>query len=192
MIKMTNVHKYKHDLAVLLEKIALRDQYALKQLSDQLLPHLTRQANKLLEDRDLCHDAVQETLLQIWHNASKYQRELGQPITWINSLLRYRALDILRYEQREQKRRNQFMEAQPLLSEAHDDSPINKLLQAESSSNLNGLINTLDPVNKNTLVMTYFYNYRQQETAIHLNQPIDTVKSRLRRSLSKLKVQLAA
>ena len=90
----------------LLGRITLKDQQALQQLYQKVAGKLNGIAMKLLNDADLSNDVLQETFLQIWNNAGEYRRNQGEPMTWMASLLRYRALDKLRSENREQKRRN--------------------------------------------------------------------------------------
>ena len=173
-------------LAHLLARITLKDQKALQQLYGKVAGKLNGIAMKILRDADLSNDALQETFLQIWHNASDYRRDLGEPMAWMTSLLRYRTLDKLRAENREQKRRDQYEEEQALFGEPQADSPITAMLQQDENSQLNRCLDTLDNMNKNAILMAYYYGYSREEIAIHVEQPINTVKSWLKRGLTRL------
>jgi len=141
---------------------------------------------KILRDEDLSNDVLQETFLQIWHNAGDYRRGESEPMTWMTSLIRYRTLDKLKAETREQKRRDQFEEVQELFGEVHARSPIAGLLKREIDSQLGHCLGTLDVLNKNAILMAYYYGYSREDIAIHVEQPLNTVKSWLKRGLARL------
>ncbi len=170
----------------LLARIALKDQKALQQLYDKVASRLNGVAMKILRDEDLSNDVLQETFLQIWHNAGDYRRGESEPMTWMTSLIRYRTLDKLKSENREQKRRDQFEEVQELFGEEYERSPIAGLLQKETDSRLSRCLGTLDALNKNAILMAYYYGYSREDIAIHVEQPINTVKSWLKRGLMRL------
>lgn len=173
-------------LAHLLARIALKDQKALQQLYEKVGARLNGIARKILYDNDLSNDVLQETFLQIWSNAGDYRRDQSEPMTWMTSLLRYRTLDKLRSENREQKRRDQFEEVQELFGEEAVASPMKGLLQGEADSLLHRCLSTLDMMNKNAILMAYYYGYSREDIAIHVDQPINTVKSWLKRGLARL------
>jgi RNA polymerase sigma-70 factor (ECF subfamily) len=173
-------------LAHLLARIALKDQKALQQLYDKVAARLNGVARKILYDNDLSNDVLQETFLQIWNNAADYRRDQSEPMTWMTSLLRYRTLDKLRSENREQKRRDQLEEVQELFGEETVASPMKGLLQGEADSLLQRCLGTLDMMNKNAILMAYYYGYSREDIAIHVGQPINTVKSWLKRGLARL------
>lgn len=170
----------------LLARIALKDQKALQQLYDLVASRLNGVAMRILYDEDMSNDALQETFLQIWHNADEYRRTQSEPMTWMTSLLRYRALDKLRVEQREQRRRNQLEEVQEIFGEDHATSPIKNLLLSEAGTLLQRCLDVLDVPNKNAILMAYYYGYSREDISIHVKQPVNTVKSWLKRGLARL------
>lgn len=170
----------------LLARIALKDQKALQQLYDKVAGRLNGVARKILYDDDLSNDVLQETFLQIWHNAGEYRRDQSEPMTWMTSLLRYRALDKLRAEQREQKRRDQLEEIQELFGENHAASPVKGLLQGEDDSRLQRCLGVLEVGNRNAILMAYYYGYSREDIAVRVEQPVNTVKSWLKRGLARL------
>ncbi len=170
----------------LLARITLKDQKALQQLYQKVAGRLNGIAMKILSDRDLSNDVLQETFLQIWNNAGEYRRDQGEPMAWMTSLMRYRTLDKLKTEKREQNRRDQFEEAQILFEDNHEGSPITRMLEQEDDNRLKGCLNTLDALNRNAILMAYYYGYSREDIAIHVEQPINTVKSWLKRGLARL------
>lgn len=170
----------------LLARITLKDQQALQQLYQKVSGKLNGIAMKLLNDADLSNDVLQETFLQIWNNAGEYRRDQGEPMPWMASLLRYRALDKLRAEKREQKRRNQYEEVQSLFGESDVNSPVVGMMQQDTDNKLSKCLETLDALNRNAILMAYYYGYSREDIAIHVEQPINTVKSWLKRGLTRL------
>lgn len=170
----------------LLARIALKDQQALQRLYQKISGKLNGIAMKILNDADLSNDALQETFLQIWNNASEYRRDQGEPMAWVTSLLRYRTLDKLKSEKREQKRRDQYEEVQSLFGETESASPMLSMLQKDSDHKLSQCLDTLEALNRNAILMAYYYGYSREDIAVHVQQPINTVKSWLKRGLARL------
>jgi len=170
----------------LLARIALKDQAALEQLYGIAAPKLNGIAMKILNDADLSNDVLQETFLQIWNNAGEYRRDLSEPMTWMTSLLRYRTLDKLKSETRERKRRDQHEEVQSLFDEEQSSTPLTEMLQQNIDNQLNKCLTTLDSLNRNAILMAYYYGYNREDIAIHLEKPVNTIKSWLKRGLARL------
>ncbi|OZG74369.1 RNA polymerase subunit sigma-24 [Hahella sp. CCB-MM4] len=173
-------------LEKLLARIALKDQEALEQLYKRVSPKLNGVAMILLHDADLSNDVLQETFLQIWNKAGEYRRGLSEPMTWMTSLLRYRALDKLKSENREQKRREQHQEIQLLFNSDVSGSPLAEILHKDSNNRLHKCLQALDVLNRNAILMAYYYGYSREDIAIHIEKPINTVKAWLKRGLGRL------
>ncbi|HCA75549.1 MAG TPA: RNA polymerase subunit sigma-70, partial [Alteromonas sp.] len=52
---------------------------------------------KMLQNTALAEEATQDAYIKVWHNAGSYQRGKGTVLTWIISIARYRALDLMRH-----------------------------------------------------------------------------------------------
>ena len=174
------------ELEKLLARIALKDQEALEKLYKRVAPKLNGVAMIITHDADLSNDVLQETFLQIWHKAGEYRRGLSEPMTWMTSLLRYRALDKLKSENREQKRREQHNEIQLLFEDDHFGSPLTAILQKDSNISLHHCLQALEVLNRNAILMAYYYGYSREDIAIHIAKPINTVKVWLKRGLERL------
>lgn len=179
------------ELERLLARVALKDQSALEALYTTCGGRLNGIARKLVHDSDLANDILQETFLQIWHKAGEYRRDLGEPMTWMTSILRYRTLDRLRADQRERKRREQYEEVSALFPGTGAVSPLSHLLDEASGAQLGICLNQLENPRRNAILMAYYYGFSREDIASHLEQPINTIKSWLRRSLVRLAECLA-
>jgi RNA polymerase sigma factor (sigma-70 family) len=83
-----------HDsLADLLARCALHDRRAFEALYQQASPMLYGLLLKLTHDRELAADLLQEGFVRIWQRASDYRPTLGQPLTWMGTIVRRLAID---------------------------------------------------------------------------------------------------
>ena len=80
----------------LLSATAQGDRTAFSELYHDTAGKLYAVSLQMLHRRDWAEDAVQEAYVRIWHNAGEYQQEKGTVLTWMISIVRYRALDMLR------------------------------------------------------------------------------------------------
>lgn len=86
-----------HDsLADLLARCALHDRRAFETLYQQASPMLYGLLLKLTHDRELAADLLQEGFVRIWQRADDYRLTLGQPLTWMGTIVRRLAIDRLR------------------------------------------------------------------------------------------------
>jgi RNA polymerase sigma-70 factor (ECF subfamily) len=84
----------------LLEAIAAGDEGALGVLYDRFGRIAYGVALRVLRDRALAEDAVQEAFLAIWRSATQYRLERAKPSTWVLTLVHRRAVDLVRREDR--------------------------------------------------------------------------------------------
>src|SRR5579859_1160400 len=88
-------------LKELLHAAAQGRQAAFQELYELVSPQLFASLVRILRRRDLAEEALQDALLSVWRNAGSYSVDKGAPMTWLVSICRYRALDMLRREKRE-------------------------------------------------------------------------------------------
>ena len=91
--------------------VARSDDAALAELYDRYGRSAYGLALRVLRDRALAQDAVQEGFLAVWRNAAKFEAERAKPSTWILTLVHRRAVDLVR---REQRRRGEPLESAPM------------------------------------------------------------------------------
>lgn len=83
-------------LEELIGRVALGDRDAFRQLYEQATPKLLGVALRILRDRALAEDAVQEALVKIWHAAAGYRSDRGSGMAWLMTIQRNKAIDMLR------------------------------------------------------------------------------------------------
>ena len=172
------------ELTLLLLETAQRDARAFRRLYDLASPRLLSSALRILRNRPLAEEALQESFISIWRNAARYDPLAGAPMTWMTAIVRNRALDLLR-------RRGETASAS---TEDLDEAAIGAnpsaeqaVLDMEMNEDLRRCLSRLEAAQRQALVLAYAHGLSHAELAAHLARPLGTVKSWVRRGLAALK-----
>ncbi|MGH3081278.1 MAG: sigma-70 family RNA polymerase sigma factor [Gaiellaceae bacterium] len=167
--------------AQLLEAIAAGDERALGALYDRFGRVAFGVALRVLRDRALAEDAVQEAFLAIWRSAARYRQERAKPSTWVLTLVHRRAVDLVR---REDRRR-----ADPLDEPAEDagDEVPDEVDLRERRAAVQAALQQLPDDQRQALELAYYGGYTQSELAERLGVPLGTIKSRMFAGLTRLR-----
>ena len=170
--------------------MALGDQQAFEELYVASSPNLYVVLLRILRRPEWAQEALQDCFLKVWQRSETYLPERGPALTWLLTLARYRALDLLRERQAEPQ-------IQVELSKAEQDSPLHFvspelpgaawLSHREESNRLSDCMEQLRPEEKQALLLVYYEGYTHLELAQLLGVPLGTVKSRVRRGLARLR-----
>jgi len=169
-----------------LEAVGRGDDDALGELYDRFGRLAFRLAFRILRDRALAEDAVQEAFLAVWRSADAYKRERAKPSTWILTVVHRRAVDIVR---REQSRRSEPLEVapEPSVGAADEDAVLRDRRAAVQAA-----LTELPGDQRQALELAYYGGLTQSELAERLGVPLGTVKSRMFAGLGRLRELLAA
>lgn len=173
----------------LLSATAAGDKQAFANLYKQTSGQLFAVSLKMLGRRELAEEALQEAYVKIWHNATEYQHGKGLVLTWMISIVRYRALDMLRYHK--VRKEDQFEDGQeamfeaPMSGEGADEGP------DITKTKLDDCMGELEPQQKQAIHLAYYNGLTHHEVVGHLDLPLGTVKSWIRRGLQQLQRCLA-
>ena len=177
------------DEALLLSRIAQRDRQAFSQLYDRYSGVLYSTIFRVLNNADESNDVLQDVFVQIWNRAGAYDRALGKPFTWAMTLTRNKAIDRLRTL----KRRYSFMEELTLEMEAethHRPFAGTELFSNDQSALVRAAVATLPLEQRQAIEMAFLGGLSQQEIAESLQQPLGTIKARIRRGMLRLRETL--
>src|SRR5512138_5444 len=83
-------------LADLLARTALGDRRAFAQLYDKTRAKLFGVSLRIVRERALAEEALQDGFVSIWNHAADYAAARGAPLTWMAAIVRNRSLDIVR------------------------------------------------------------------------------------------------
>jgi RNA polymerase sigma-70 factor (ECF subfamily) len=180
-------------LTDLLHACAQGRQAAFQELYRQVSPQLFAVLLRILKRRDLAEEALQDALLSVWRNAGSYSAEKGAPLTWIVSICRYRALDMLRRSRREVSLEQAGLGDEDGPTEIADASAGDAewVSKAEQRA-LEDCMQRLNDGQQKSLKLAYFDGCTHEEIAASLGSPVGTVKSWVRRGLESLKRCLEA
>jgi RNA polymerase sigma factor (sigma-70 family) len=181
------------ELGGLLARTGLGDRAAFAQLYERTSGHLFAVVLRIQRDRALAEELLQDIYVNIWKAASGFDAAQSQPLTWLTSIARNRAIDSLRRAG-----------AQPqLVSASRDDDddgpdateamadatpgPLDLLSRASDARQISLCMEGLTAQQRQSVALAFFDGLSHAEVAEHLRQPLGTVKSWVRRALMTLK-----
>jgi RNA polymerase sigma-70 factor, ECF subfamily len=175
-------------LAALLARVALADQRAFEELYRQTSAHLYAVSVRIVRDRSTAEEILQEAYVNVWHHAGSYDAAKSQPLTWLTSIVRNRALDSLRRREIDTVAADdRDDDAPPLEFPAEGPTPVEMLMSAADARSVRDCVDTLDGGTKQAIALAFFHGLSHGELAAHLRQPLGTVKSWVRRGLERLR-----
>lgn len=172
-----------------LARIVRGDQRAFAELYDRHARLVYSLALRLLQDRADAEDIVQEVFAQVWAQAARYEASRGAVAAWMLILTRSRAIDKLRA-----KRVRPEAAADASAAESVADLAASQdleLLSAEQVMRLQRAIKELPDAQRTALELAYYEGLTHVEVASRLNEPLGTVKTRIRQAVMKLREALA-
>jgi len=170
----------------LIERIADGDRQALRELYAGFAPPLFALALRLVGDRGLAEELLQDTFIKIWRHAEHYDSEKARPFTWAVTILRRGCIDALRH-----RRRRPDPEPLPATeTPSSDASAFEAAAAGEDVSQVRQALSALPPEPRRALELVLFSGLTQTEIAARLRRPLGTVKSWIRRGLLDLRNSL--
>jgi len=178
--------------ARLLAAAARGDKAALAGLYDQLSGPLYSLASRMLGDSAEAQDLLQDIFVQVWRTAATYEPGRGTVFSWMATLTRNRAIDRIRMRKRRAEAlANVAPELQPAAPAGAGDAA-DSLWLREKSQAVRDALAALAPDQQQAIELAFFSGLTQQEIAARLNEPLGTIKARIRRGLLRLKDRLPA
>lgn len=171
----------------LLSATSRGDQLAFRQLYDASSSHLFGLLIRMLKRRDWAEEALQDCYLKIWQKANTYAPEKGAPLTWLMTVARYRALDLLRMKRPEVEMPEEGDEAPMTFADEKGVDPEARAVETQGLGRLSECMKDLQDEQRRSVLLAYYEGYTHQELARTLKAPLGTVKSWVRRGLQKLR-----
>ena len=170
----------------LIARCAAQDRAAFRALYAQWSGRLHGVAMRITRDPALAADATHDAFVQVWQQAGRYDAALGEAGSWLMSLARYRALDLVR------RRGREVLGHEATADEAdRSPDPLGQLVASTEGGALHRCLQTLTEQRRRLVVLAFVEGYSHSQLAAKLEMPIGTVKSWIRRSLIGLKECLA-
>jgi RNA polymerase sigma-70 factor (ECF subfamily) len=174
-------------LAGLLARTALGDRDAFRQLYEATRSKLFAVSLRIVRERSLAEEVLQDSFVSIWNHASGYARAKSAPVTWMTAIVRNRSLDVVR-------RAREEPDVDDVLSANLADESASPPREAEDRAEAHTIrdcLAELDAEQRQSIALAFFHGLSHSELAEHLRRPLGTVKTHIRRGLARLKDCLA-
>lgn len=182
------------ELAALLARSGLGDRAAFARLYERTSAQLFAVVLRIQRDRALAEDLLQEIYVAVWKNAAGFDAARSQPLTWLTSIARHRAIDSLRrgaaQPRLESTTRDDGDDDRPdAVERAADEGPgpLGLLERASDARDLGRCMDRLSAAQRQSVALAFFDGLSHAEVAERLREPLGTVKSWVRRALMSLK-----
>jgi RNA polymerase sigma-70 factor (ECF subfamily) len=171
----------------LVRAIATGDQRALHTLYSQAHRIVFTLIMRITSNRETAEELTLDVFHDVWRRASTYDPAGGSVVGWIMNQARSRAIDRVRFDHRK-KRVNPTDAPMPATIER---GPQEAFDAEEQGRLLRSALQTLTPDERQAIETAFFSELTYDQVATRLNQPLGTVKTRIRSALGKLRQALA-
>lgn len=171
------------ELVDLILAVGREDRNAFQRLYEFAAPKLFGIVVRIIRDRSLAEDILQDVFLRIWRNAGSFSPQAGPPMAWLNSIARNRAIDLLR----------QKSLATPAPTGEDVDwferiaEPRDREGDIMDIAALRHCLGEIEEPARSCVLLAYYEGYSREELASRYGKPINTIKTWLHRSLTALK-----
>lgn len=171
---------------------ARRDASAFRSLYDATSAKLFGFALRILHKQELAEEALQDSFVAIWNNAASYQSHLAAPMTWMATIVRNKAFDMLRRSDDAVEIDAEQFDAEVMHAlQDPQATPIEALQMSGDAKALAYCMSALESLHRQVVALAYYHDLSHSEVAERMAVPIGTVKTWIRRSLERLRTCLA-
>jgi RNA polymerase sigma-70 factor (ECF subfamily) len=170
------------ELSDLVARVALGDRAAFSALYDRTSAKLFGVSLRILRERSLAQDALQETYVKVWRNAAGYSGMGQSPISWLIAIARNQAIDMLRSRGRpaaDLEEAGEVADSGP--------GPEQAALVSDESRRLGRCLEELKEDRAGALRAAYMEGFSYEELASRYRVPLNTMRTWLRRGLISLR-----
>ncbi len=174
----------------LMSLVAREDPLAFEVFYDRHAGAAYSLAYRVVGSRTAAEDVTQEALLSIWRSGARYDRARGSVRSWTLGIVRNRAIDWLRKESGRSPKlaagSEELLERTP-----SDELTEAEALRRETAQEVRGAIKGLPDDQSRVIQLAFFGGFSHSEIAEMLNEPLGTVKGRMRLGMDKVRATLA-
>lgn len=178
------------DDETLIRLVTGKREEALSELYDRYNRLVFSLALNVVRDPATAEEIVLDVFTRIWDKAATYRVDAAQVSTWLTSITRYRAIDVLRRQGARPERESTSWNNLPLSAHPQVDGPEPAAELVLRRKRLQIAIRDLPAEQRQVLALAYFEGHTQREIAEATGQPLGTVKTRIRLAMKKLRETL--
>ena len=177
----------------LVRRMANGDESAVAALYDRYGAVLYAVAYRIVGQKADAEEVVMEAFAQVWRDAGRFEAARGSVAAWLSMISRSRALDHIRGRDRRERLNSSAAredQSQAPAMGSWGTDPARQVEQAERQKRVAAALESLSPVQRQAIEMAYYDGLSQSEIAERLNEPLGTVKTRVRLGMMKLREAL--
>jgi RNA polymerase sigma-70 factor (ECF subfamily) len=140
-------------------------------------------ARRLLGDRDLAEEVLQEVFLRLWNAPERFDPERGSLRSYLLAQIHGRSVDLLRSET--SRRRREEREARETAEHGVDIE--REVIDLSVADQIKDVVAELPVDERRAIELAYFGGHTYRQVAVLLDQPEGTVKSRIRSGLRRMR-----
>ncbi|MCX6397593.1 MAG: sigma-70 family RNA polymerase sigma factor [Propionibacteriales bacterium] len=168
----------------LLARSALGDEVAFAALYDATSARIYGLVLRLVRNHSIADEVTQETYLQVWRMAARYDPTRGAPMSWLTTLARRRAVDRIRT--------TEAISRQDTAYHQHNSSVDYDVTAETAEASMEAqwvrtALASLTVIQRQVVELTYFGGHTHAETARIMGIPLGTAKTRIRDGLMRLR-----
>jgi RNA polymerase sigma-70 factor (ECF subfamily) len=175
----------------LLRRIGQGDRRSFEELYDRFSGVLFSTAIRVLNNQATAEDVLQDVFIQIWEKAPLYNSAIGKPLTWAVTLTRNKAIDRLRSTQRRIRLQDDVQRESAIFEQSDNRNSFDGVVSAEMSKLVREAIQKLSKDQRQVIELAFFSSMTHAEIAERLNEPLGTIKARIRRGMIKLREMIS-
>jgi RNA polymerase sigma-70 factor, ECF subfamily len=177
----------------LVRRMAGGDESAAAVLYDRYGTVLYAVVYRIVGQRADAEEVVMEAFAQAWREATRFEAGRGSVAAWLTMISRSRALDQIRSRERRDRLATTAAredEAQAPAMGAWGSDPGYQVEQSERQRRVAAALDALSPAQREAIELAYYDGLSQSEIAERLNEPLGTIKTRVRLGMMKLREAL--
>lgn len=183
----------KFDDETLMRLITQRKSEALGVLYDRYGRLVYSVSYQATSHAELAEEVTQDTFLRVWQSAASFDPRQGRLVPWLTRIARNRAIDHYRRQQARMEGHSDYFEEMPNFDLSDDDQDVEAGVEASQQRRvIRAALSQLPEEQRSVLALAYFRGLTHEQIASQLNQPLGTVKTRLRLGMQKLRRSLQA
>ena len=177
----------------LVRRVGLGDTAALETLYSRYARVVYSFAARIVGDGLTAEEILQEAFVRAWTQAGTFQAVRGNFASWLLSITHNLAIDELRRRQRRPQRADAIDGGDVLYGLVDEATNVEEAAEASALRErvLEAMLR-LPEAQRAAVELAFYRGMSQREIAAHLDEPLGTIKTRLRLGMQKLKDALAA
>ncbi len=177
----------RYDDEELISLIAQLQQEALTQLYERYQRVVFSLALAIVNDPATAEEITLDVFVRIWQKAATYRADQAKVSTWLTHIARNHAIDVLRYRTARLDHHALNWEDVSFQGKSLQEDPQESVELSLRRKRVHAALAQLPPDQREAMLLAYFGGYTQRQIAEALDQPLGTIKTRLRLAMQKLR-----